>query len=138
MVYQISCAAQVHLFYPNPAEWRWPCLVSQTNAAVDFLFGFTGRPEDEATGLQNNMNRWYDAKTGIWLSNDPTGFSAGDTNLARYCGNSPTNHVDPSGLTAESGSVPVPPYFGGHYFPAIGGPYDLFTQFSGQQFPMKR
>ena len=72
-------------------------LVSQTNAAVDFLFGFTGRPEDEATGLQNNLNRWYDAGTGRWMSEDPTGFTAGDTNLSRYCGNSPTNVTDPTG-----------------------------------------
>ncbi len=80
-------------------------LVSQTNpsnpsaAAVDCIFGFTGRPFDPATGLQNNLNRWYDPATGNWLSQDPTGFSAGDTNLYRYCGNSPANARDPSGTT---------------------------------------
>jgi RHS repeat-associated protein len=73
-------------------------LQSQTNAAVDCLFGFTGRPLDPAgTGLQNNGNRWYDAATGAWLSQDPKGLSAGDTNLYRYCGNSPTCATDPSG-----------------------------------------
>jgi hypothetical protein len=30
-------------------------------AAVDHLFGYTGRAYDEATGLQNNLHRWYDA-----------------------------------------------------------------------------
>jgi hypothetical protein len=35
-------------------------LTSETNAAVDFLFGYTGRAFDESTGLQNNLNRWYD------------------------------------------------------------------------------
>ncbi len=65
---------------------------------MDCLFGFTGRPFDPAIGLQNNLNRWYDPATGNWLSQDPTGFTAGDTNLYRYCGNSPTNAVDPSGL----------------------------------------
>ena len=40
-------------------------LLSQTNpatgnaAAVDCLFGFTGRPLDTNTGLQNNGFRWY-------------------------------------------------------------------------------
>ena len=47
-------------------------LQSQTNAAVDCLFGWTGRPSDNATGLQNNFNRWYDAKVGRWASEDPT------------------------------------------------------------------
>jgi len=97
-------------------------LVSQTNAAVDFLFGFTGRPEDEATGLQINDERIYDPATGRWLSKDPIEFDGGDTNLYRYCGNLPTNHVDPSGLTQENG---------GRYFPAIGGPDDPFVQFPG-------
>ena len=73
-------------------------LMSQTNAAVDCLFGFTGRPLDPAgTALQNNGQRWYEAGTGGWLSQDPTGLSAGDTNLYRYCGNSPTDAADPSG-----------------------------------------
>ena len=53
-------------------------LLSQNNpsdgyaaAAVDCLFAYTGRPLDQATGLQNNLNRWYDAITGRWLSQDP-------------------------------------------------------------------
>ncbi|MGA2616993.1 MAG: RHS repeat-associated core domain-containing protein [Thermoguttaceae bacterium] len=85
-------------------------LVSQTNpsnpqaAAVDCLFGFTGRPFDTATGLQNNLNRWYDPGTGEWLSQDPSGFAAGDTNLYRYVRNSPTNASDPSGLISYWGA----------------------------------
>jgi len=67
-------------------------------AAVDLLFQFTGRMHDEKTGLQNNLNRWYDAAVGKWLSEDPSGFEAGDANLYRYCGNGPTNGVDPRGL----------------------------------------
>ncbi len=71
---------------------------SQSNPAVDCLFGFTGRPTDKATGLQNNLNRWYDPKVGRWINRDPIGFEDRDTNLYRYCGNSPTNSADPSGL----------------------------------------
>jgi RHS repeat-associated protein len=73
-------------------------LISETNAAIDELFGFTGRLWDEATKLQNNLNRWYDPATGRWLSEDPIGFIGGDTNLGRYVHNSPTNRIDPDGL----------------------------------------
>jgi len=73
-------------------------LTSQTDPAITTLFGFTARPFDPATGLQNNLNRWYDAKIGRWLSEDPIGFEAGDANLYRYVGNSPTNLTDPAGL----------------------------------------
>ena len=71
---------------------------SQTNSAVDCLFGYTARQYDEATGLQNNLNRWYDAKVGRWTSEDPIGFWGGDTNLYGYIGNGATNATDPTGL----------------------------------------
>lgn len=72
-----------------------------TNAAVDILFGFTGRPYDEASDLQNNLNRWYDPVTGQWMSEDPIGFAAGDANLRRYVGNEVAKKRDPSGLYDE-------------------------------------
>lgn len=72
-------------------------LTSQTNAAVDCLFGYTCRPFDEATGLQDNWHRWYDALVAAWIQRDKIGFRAGDTNTYRYCGNSPTNATDPDG-----------------------------------------
>jgi RHS repeat-associated protein len=65
---------------------------------VNEPIGFTGRAYDEYTGLQNNWHRWYDAAIGQWLSEDPIGFSAGDTSLRRYVGNEVTNFVDPSGF----------------------------------------
>jgi RHS repeat-associated protein len=73
-------------------------LVSETNAAVDHLFGFTARPWDEETGLQNNLNRWYDPVTGQWLSEDPIGFEGQDANLVRYVGNRTLISADPTGL----------------------------------------
>jgi RHS repeat-associated protein len=73
-------------------------LQSETNAAVDCLFGFTARPFDKATGLQNNLNRWYDPAVGTWASEDPIGFNAHDPNLYRYARNCPTNATDSTGL----------------------------------------
>src|SRR5262245_43679116 len=64
---------------------------------VDEAFAYTGRFFDKATGLQNNLNRWYDPVTGRWMSEDPIGFNGDSSNLYRYVGNSPTNGVDPSG-----------------------------------------
>jgi len=72
-------------------------VTSETNPAVDSLFLFTGRPFDSDSHLQNNLNRWYDARVGRWLSEDPVGFDAGDENLYRYVGNSPITSLDPSG-----------------------------------------
>ena len=69
---------------------------SWTNPAVDVLFAYTGRYRDKDTGLQNNLHRWYDPKTGRWMTEDPIGFEAGDANVNRYCGNGPTMATDPS------------------------------------------
>src|SRR5262245_13046252 len=40
----------------------------------------------------------FDPGTGRFLTPDPIGFDAGDTNLYRYCHNDPVNHTDPSGI----------------------------------------
>jgi RHS repeat-associated protein len=73
-------------------------VISESNPAKGCLIGYTGRPIDKATGSQNNLNRWYDSRTAGWMSQDPKGFAAGQTNLYVYCGNSPTNATDPKGL----------------------------------------
>jgi RHS repeat-associated protein len=97
-------------------------VMEETNAAVDTLFGFTGKLFDDATGLQNNLNRWYDAVVGRWVSEDPIGFDAGDANLYRYVGNSPTEISDPFGLTAATAtwSVTNTAKLGGRLNPLVG------------------
>ena len=45
---------------------------------IDEAFAFTGRLFDQTTGLQNNLNRRYDASVGRWLSEDPIGLAAGE------------------------------------------------------------
>ena len=69
-------------------------LTPVTNPAVDSLFLFTGRPFDQDSQLQNNLNRWYDTRVGRWLNEDPVGFAAGDGNLYRYVGNEPETTLD--------------------------------------------
>jgi len=64
-------------------------------ATVSSSFGYTGCYFDSATGLQWNVNRWYNPSIERWMGQDPI---AADVNLYCYCGDGPTNAVDPSGL----------------------------------------
>ncbi len=73
-------------------------LPGETDATKRGDYAWTGREYDVETGLQYNRARWYDPTTGRWLTQDPLGFDAGDTNLYRYVNNAPTMAVDPSGL----------------------------------------
>jgi RHS repeat-associated protein len=85
-------------------------LTSETDAAVDFLFGYTGQAMDRDTahpldandkGLDYYDARWYDAAVGRFLSEDP---AADDVNLYRYCGNNPWNYTDPTGMYQYQGT----------------------------------
>jgi RHS repeat-associated protein len=82
----------------------------QETGTADIQFGYTGKLYEKRTGLQNNLNRWYDPNLGKWISQDPIGFSAGDANLYRYVGNKPTNATDPSGLAETWWEWFFPPY----------------------------
>jgi RHS repeat-associated protein len=64
---------------------------------VEFRYGYTGRELDAETGLYYYRARYYDASVGRFISEDPMGFGAGDTNLYRYVFNNATNYTDPSG-----------------------------------------
>jgi RHS repeat-associated protein len=75
-------------------------IIAQSNAGVEFRYGYTGREQDSETGLDYYRARYYDAGNGRFISEDPIGFGAGDGNLTRYVGNSPTNFNDPSGEIA--------------------------------------
>ena len=86
----VLSATTTHLIYDAFGN-----LTSGTNP---ILFGYTGKAFDTDTHLQNNINRWYDANIGRWLSTDPIGFNGNDTNLYRYVGNIPIRWLDHNGL----------------------------------------
>jgi uncharacterized delta-60 repeat protein/RHS repeat-associated protein len=74
-------------------------IVSESNPNVGMRIGYTGRPLEKTTGLQNNLYRGYEARVGRWLSEDPIGFEGRDANLDRYVANEPLGSADPTGLT---------------------------------------
>jgi RHS repeat-associated protein len=69
----------------------------QTITQVRQPFRFAGQYFDEETGLYYNWNRYYDPKTGRYISPDPLFFEE-RTNLYLYAANNPARFIDPSGL----------------------------------------
>ncbi len=72
-------------------------IITETNPAARGRYAWTGREYDVETDLQYNRARYYDATNGRWISQDPMGFDAGDSNLYRYVNNRLTIATDPSG-----------------------------------------
>ena len=72
---------------------------SQPKPAIPGLFTYVGGfgVEDEGSGLFYMRNRFYDAVTGRFLQQDPSGFQGG-LNLYTYASGSPAGRVDPYGL----------------------------------------
>lgn len=57
---------------------------------------YTGREQDEESGLYYYRARYYDPELGRFISEDPIGFKGG-VNLYAYVGNNPLIYSDPSG-----------------------------------------
>ncbi|GEM_PF-7072779 len=72
-------------------------ITSETDSSFRGRYAWTGREIDTEINLQYNRARYYDAGTGRWISQDPRGFDAGDSNLFRYVHNTPLQGTDPSG-----------------------------------------
>jgi RHS repeat-associated protein len=79
-------------------------ITSETDPTKRGLYSHTGRERDEETRLNNHRARYYDPETARWVSQDPLGFDAGDSNLYRYVSNRLSLATDPSGkfLVAHS------------------------------------
>jgi RHS repeat-associated protein len=72
-------------------------VLSQTNLGYSSRYLFTGREYDAETGLYYYRSRYYDPRTGRFISEDRIRFDAGDPNLYRYVKNKPSYLKDPSG-----------------------------------------
>ncbi len=49
-------------------------VVGQSDATVEFLYGYTGRDKDGETGLDYYRARYYDSVNGRFISEDPLWF----------------------------------------------------------------
>ena len=92
---------------------------------------YAAREYDSETGLYYNRARYYDPTAGRFLSEDPLGYAAGDTNLYRYAFNSPTHFTDPSGNFAISGGLFVAGllYYASTQFNAAADEFDAAGEF---------
>jgi RHS repeat-associated protein len=82
---------------------------SESNGAIDFRFGYTGREFDAESGQYYYRARYYDAGVGRFLSEDPISFSGGDANLYRYVSNGSPNLIDPDGYRFTRPTYRFPP-----------------------------
>lgn len=89
--------------------------------------GWSGCHAGSVNHPGTNQSRWFDTTTGRWISPDPDGFTAGDTNTYRYVGNSPANGTDPSG-EEEEGEYQPGPYGPSPYGPGPYGPAPSFEE----------
>ncbi|MBK9260810.1 MAG: type IV secretion protein Rhs, partial [Polyangiaceae bacterium] len=89
--------------------WGSPPPVSFTSKVTK---GFTGHEEADEFGLVNMKGRFFDPRTGRFLSTDPiiaNVYNGQSFNVYSYVWNNPLAFVDPSGFNGE-GIVHQPPY----------------------------
>lgn len=80
--------------YGSPMQIAQP---SNNRGDYNNRFFFQGREYLWSVGIYDYRNRLYHPGLGRFMSEDPLGHAAGDTNLFRYVGNDPLNETDPAG-----------------------------------------
>ena len=65
---------------------------------------YTGR-ENDLTGLYYYRARYYSPALGRFISQDPIGWAAGQTNGYAYVGGNPLSNIDPDGLASKNPNI---------------------------------
>ena len=68
-----------------------------SSSTITNNFRFPGQYYDEESGLHYNYHRYYDPRTGRYVTADPMGGDGG-VNLFVYVSNNPLDFIDPLGL----------------------------------------
>ncbi|WP_372521572.1 RHS repeat-associated core domain-containing protein [Sulfuricaulis sp.] len=79
--------------------WRWEGNAfgdTSPTGSVTVNLRYAGMYADQETGLYYVWNRYYDPKTGRWITSDPIGL-AGGLNTYAYVVNNPLRWTDPEG-----------------------------------------
>jgi RHS repeat-associated protein len=87
---------------PQQVAMSQPKLLRATSPA-ELNLRWPGQYDDAETGLFQNWNREYNARTGRYDQFDPLGLGGGINGYA-YVGNSPLTSIDPTGLVKWAGS----------------------------------
>lgn len=80
---------------------------SPTSNGYTYNLRFPGQYYDTETGLNYNINRYYEPGTGRYGQVDPIGYRGRQWSLYAYVGGDPLNLTDPLGLQAEGGGTIV-------------------------------
>ena len=80
-----------------------------TKASFPSRYQFTGREYDGFSGFYYYRARWYDSRSGRFISEDPIGFKGRNVNLYGYVNNGPLNRRDPTGLVDMGWGSPTGP-----------------------------
>jgi RHS repeat-associated protein len=65
----------------------WGNVTSESHPSTGGSLRYAGYSWDTNLGLYHAGARWYDPRSGRWMSQDPLGFDAGDSNLYWYVKN---------------------------------------------------
>ena len=77
-----------HLDY-SPFGVQTPVFTNNLPTSYELPVGYTGAYTDPLTNLQLHGLRWYNPTAQRWMTTNRAGWTAGDSNLYRYCGNCP-------------------------------------------------
>ncbi len=87
-------------------------IIQETSPSNGDRYKYAGMEYDPVTGQYYDRARYYNAVTGRFDSQDPSGFGGEDVNLYRYVSNEPSIYFDGTGRQQEEAGddeKPIPP-----------------------------